>query len=103
MSTATELECPKCGFPADVLYDGICGSCVSWLEGPSEPTYTDPDDFEYQDFDEGGRCHYCGGDGWGIVGCDWDCDDAINGPYPGEIQRCPCCNGSGNSEDCTFW
>lgn len=47
-------------------------------------------------------CHYCGGLGWGIVGCDWDSNDAINGPYPGEVQKCPCCGGSGKAEDCTF-
>jgi hypothetical protein len=50
-----------------------------------------------------GDCHYCGGDGWGIVGTDWDTDDAINGPYDGEVQRCPCCHGSGKAKDCTFW
>ena len=48
-------------------------------------------------------CHYCGGDGWGIVGTDWDTDDAINGPYAGEIEECPCCHGSGLAKDCTFW
>ena len=58
-----------------------------WFDG-------DPDDQ---------RCHYCDGEGWGIVGCDWDTDDAINGPYDGEIQRCPCCHGSGDAKDCCFW
>lgn len=48
-------------------------------------------------------CHYCGGEGWGIVGCDWDSDDPINGPYDGETQKCPCCHGSGKAKDCTFW
>lgn len=47
--------------------------------------------------------HYCGGDGYGIVGTDWDTDDAVNGPYDGEVQKCPCCHGSGQSKDCTFW
>lgn len=48
-------------------------------------------------------CHYCHGEGYGIVGCDWDSDDPINGPYNGDIQKCPCCGGSGESKDCTFW
>lgn len=48
-------------------------------------------------------CHYCGGDGWGIVGTDWDSDDPINGPYDGETEQCPCCHGSGKAKDCTFW
>ena len=48
-------------------------------------------------------CHYCGGDGWGIVGTDWDSDDPINGPYDGAIERCPCCHGSGLAKDCVFW
>jgi hypothetical protein len=42
-------------------------------------------------------CHYCGGEGWGIVGTDWDSDDPINGPYDGEIEKCPCCHGSGRA------
>jgi hypothetical protein len=53
----------------------------------------DPDDL---------RCHYCRGEGWGIIGCDWDSDDPVN-EFPGEIQRCPCCYGSGKADDCTFW
>lgn len=60
------------------------------------------DDYEYDD-DEDRDCSYCGGDGWGIVGTDWDTDDAINGPYNGEIERCPNCGGSGNADDMTFW
>ncbi len=58
------------------------------------------DDFYY---DDERNCHYCGGEGYGIVGTDWDSDDPINGPYDGEIEECPCCNGSGKAEDCTFW
>jgi hypothetical protein len=55
--------------------------------------------------DEGdnARCHYCGGQGWGFVGTDWDTDDAINGPFDGEMEKCPCCGGSGHAEDCVFW
>ena len=56
---------------------------------------------DYDDDDE--FCWQCGGDGWGIVGVDWDSDDPINGPYNGEIERCPCCGGSGKAEDCTYW
>lgn len=63
----------------------------------------DCDFYDDADGDDERNCHYCGGKGWGIVGCDWDSDDPINGPYPGEVQKCPCCHGSGRSEDCTFW
>lgn len=66
--------------------------------------------FEYDDrcddfaLDDGEQdCSYCGGDGWGIVGTDWDTDDAINGPYDGETEKCPNCHGSGNAKDMTFW
>ncbi len=48
-------------------------------------------------------CWYCGGVGRGIVGVDWDTDDAINGPWDGEVQTCPNCSGSGLAEDCWFW
>jgi hypothetical protein len=53
--------------------------------------------------DEDEYCHYCGGEGWGVIGNDWDSDDPINGPYPGEMERCPCCGGSGKAKDCVFW
>jgi hypothetical protein len=49
------------------------------------------------------ECWQCGGEGWGVVGNDWDSDDSINGPYPGEVQRCPCCRGSGKAKDCWYW
>jgi hypothetical protein len=48
-------------------------------------------------------CHFCDGDGWGIIGTNWDCEDPINGPYDGEIEQCPCCGGSGLEDDATFW
>lgn len=66
---------------------------------------TEPDEYDGDD-DDGDRprsCWYCGGEGYGIVGNDWDSDDPINGPYDGEIERCPCCGGTGQAEDCTFW
>ena len=53
--------------------------------------------------DESDLCHYCNGDGWGIVGLDWDCEDGVNGPYNGEADVCPCCHGSGKEKDATFW
>ncbi len=55
------------------------------------------------DFDEDRFCHYCDGEGFGIVGTDWDCSDGVNGPYDGEVERCPCCGGSGMAKDCAFW
>lgn len=61
------------------------------------------DDEDFDGDPDAQWCHYCCGEGWGIIGDDWDSDDPINGPYPGESQRCPCCGGSGKAEDCTFW
>ena len=57
-----------------------------------------------RDYEEYGEdCHYCCGQGWGIIGVDWDSPDPINGPYDGESETCPCCGGSGRAEDSTFW
>jgi len=61
-----------------------------------------PIDYDYFD-DEEIPCWQCQGEGYGIVGMDWDSDDPINGPYNGDIQQCPCCNGSGLADDCTYW
>lgn len=63
----------------------------------------DDDYYEEYDGDDGDACSYCGGEGWGIVGTDWDSDDPINGPYNGEIEVCPNCHGSGDAQDMTFW
>jgi len=54
------------------------------------------DDYEYE-------CWRCHGEGWGIVGVDWDSDDYINGPYDGEVVECDCCHGSGLAKDCWYW
>ena len=66
---------------------------------PEYEEYNDRRDYE----DFGQDCHYCGGKGRGIIGVDWDSPDPINGPYDGESETCPCCGGSGDAEDCTFW
>ena len=63
----------------------------------------DDDHYGGDDYTDDPTCHYCGGDGYGIVGTDWDSDDPINGPYDGEIERCPCCGGTGKASDCRFW
>jgi hypothetical protein len=63
---------------------------------------SDDDDY-YPHDEESELCWQCGGQGWGIVGTDWDSDDPINGPYPGEAEQCPCCHGSGMAKDCTYW
>jgi len=79
-------------------------------ERPQQPAITTYDDLEGcmcygDDCSEcgGESCHTCGGEGWGIVGCDWDSDDPINGPYDGEVQRCWNCKGSGDAKDCWFF
>ena len=61
-----------------------------------------PLSLDYEDEDHE-LCWQCEGQGWGIVGVNWDCQDAINGPYNGEIERCPCCGGSGLASDCEYW
>lgn len=67
---------------------------------------SDPDDDAIgdRDWDDMPRaCWRCHGEGYGVVGDDWDCDDPVNGPYDGEVERCDCCHGTGNAEDCTYW
>jgi hypothetical protein len=61
----------------------------------------DGDDYDMADEDD--FCWYCHGEGWGLVGTDWDCTDGVNGPYDGDVEKCPNCHGSGKAEDCTFW
>ncbi len=67
----------------------------------------DEDDYDYgdgsQDDPHRKTCWVCHGEAYGIVGTDFDSDDPINGPYPGEITKCPCCHGSGKAEDETYW
>ena len=60
------------------------------------------DDWDDGD-DEERRCWRCGGEGYGMVGLDWDSDDPINGPYDGEVVKCNCCGGSGLAKDCWYW
>lgn len=62
--------------------------------------FVPPDPEEEEDSE---LCPHCNGDGWGLVGVDWDCEDGINGPYDGESQRCPWCNGSGKAKDVSVW
>ena len=73
----------------------------AWLVGGV--MMKDDDHYGGDDYTDDPLCHYCGGDGYGIVGTDWDSDDPINGPYDGEIERCPCCGGTGKAVDCRFW
>ena len=54
----------------------------------------------YEEF-EWAECWHCCGEGWGFIGTDWD-DDPLWNP-PGSYVRCPCCGGSGEAQDCTFW
>lgn len=64
----------------------------------------DGTDIPHRDHDyEDGRCHTCQGQGWGIVGVDWDTDDGVNGPFDGDVVKCPNCHGSGKAEDCWYW
>lgn len=74
-------ECPECGEPID-----LCQCHWDYWDGMAEDV-----------------CWQCGGDKWVTIGLDIDCDDPINGPYDGETIKCPCCGGSGNAKDCTYW
>jgi hypothetical protein len=68
--------------------------------------FDDAEGYEFDDDlvpDPDADCWRCHGEGWGMVGCDWDSDDPINGPYNGEIERCNCCGGSGLAKDCWYW
>lgn len=48
------------------------------------------------------ECWQCGGEGWGIIGDDFPNMDPVNDP-DGEVEKCPCCGGTGKAEDCTYW
>ena len=79
------------------------GSGIGWASSRC-PKNIEYDDTQWDDDDwENEICHHCNGDGWGIVGVDWDSDDYINGPYNGEIERCPYCHGSGKAKDVMVW
>ncbi len=44
-------------------------------------------------------CPNCGGEGW-VMG------DDLDDPLwydPDAAYKCPCCHGSGDAKDCTFW
>jgi hypothetical protein len=72
-------------------------------DGASDDRRPPASEIEWLGDDDPDFCHYCRGEGWGIIGVNWDSDDPINGPYDGEIQECPCCGGSGRAEDESFW
>jgi len=65
--------------------------------------YTVDQDWWDTDDKADGICPHCDGDGFGIVGVDWDCEDGINGPYDGDTERCPWCYGSGKMSDVWLW
>ena len=93
MQDNKQVICRLCKRPIEdevIAGDRICDECDR------------REQFQYMD-DEDNLCHYCGGEGWGIVGTDCDSGDPINGPYDGETEKCPCCHGSGKAKDCTFW
>lgn len=56
-------------------------------------------DDEYDD-ETGGRCYWCGGDGW------TECDDPIQCTSPhNEFGECQCspCNGTGSAKHQWLW
>ncbi len=56
------------------------------------------DDWEDDDGQDH-SCHFCGGEGW-VFGD--DLDDPLW--YDRDAAyKCPCCHGSGDAKDCTFW
>lgn len=58
------------------------------------------EEYDDDDFSNGeNRCHVCLGDGY-VFG---DELDDPNWYEPGETYRCPCCGGSGDAKDCTYW
>jgi ribosomal protein S27AE len=61
------------------------------------PQLPPPDDSDHDDAPA--LCPTCGGDGWCIVGLDYDVEDGVNGPFDGETERCPNCGGTGRAAD----
>jgi hypothetical protein len=49
--------------------------------------------------DDSGRCHVCLGEGI-VFGDEMDDPDWYE---PGKLYNCPCCRGSGDAKDCTYW
>ena len=51
------------------------------------------------DLDRESDCHVCGGEGlvWGS-----DLGDPL-WYDPEELHDCPCCGGSGDAKDCSYW
>lgn len=82
--TTTDDQKPEDSIEAQV----VAGGGFSLPAG--SPDWEDDDD---------DRCHFCGGDGC-VFG--EDLDDPL-WYDPETIYRCPCCNGSGEAKDCTFW
>ncbi len=57
-------------------------------------------DDDCDDYDpDGNECHACGGEGW-VMGS--ELDDPLWYDQD-ESYRCPCCGGSGEAKDCTYW
>lgn len=94
---AKEL-CIKCGkvTPTKVVdhpgcTEYLCGVCGAQVDCDMHDDYYDGDQ----------NCHYCGGEGWGIEGHDWDCHDPL-WIAPGTVRQCPCCHGSGGDSRITI-
>ena len=86
-------ECWRCGKPEDE-------HVALPHDFQREPESDDLDADDMGDPEDGGRCHWCAGDGW------VECDDPIQCTYPhNKYGECPCssCGGSGLAKDMTIW
>jgi hypothetical protein len=75
---------------------GEAGRLLPAAPGSASPSQHE-DDWEHDDGQD--HCHFCGGEGW-VMGD--DLDDPLW--YDRDAAyKCPCCHGSGDAKDCTFW
>ena len=75
-------------------------NCCESCQNSTDNSYTEQGEIWCDDC---WPCHTCHGEQWGIIGGDWESEDPINGPYEGDIERCPNCGGTGKEKDCTYW
>ena len=107
----TETHDPELHMPVEQLHDEtdefdkvqeLADEGMYPIEKKIDPQYPPIIDSSFLELPDP-PCWQCEGKGWGIIGVNWDCDDSVNGPYDSELEKCPCCSGSGDADDCTYW
>jgi hypothetical protein len=85
---------------AEAEIEFICDVCTKLFMAHPSNAYDEYGQVECMDC---WACPTCHGEQWGIIGVDWEMDDPINGPYDGDVEKCPNCGGSGKWKDATYF